>query len=366
MPLHCLGRVESCTSDYKVYFASDNFDSEEFLLNDLKKFHNVTKKNKNDVLMLLSIKLAFHKFKLSQRTPIIHLCNLFERPIDINWSENPGLPWILNGLKTKNDIRNDSESIGLVRKFWHYIKLGENTEFPDCIPSATDNKNSMEVKWIYPGTINFGEAMFAFPILQCYKSLTYRKTPLIQVFKKSENGVEMFKERFERDSLFYYVLKFPNFHKTVPAWLIDMAFDILCIQVDMAHYDDYGIPDARYMYRMFKKIKGYFINTTYRTPNGNRYKKNNGIPLESYFAPLICPVINRVILNYAILKTGGMFFYDTIFLGYGSLVTTTFPLDINGIKSMLQTFGIDLDVKCSKVTRNIDDLDLVNILNKSF
>lgn len=362
MPLHFIGCSESCNSE--------EFGSQEFLLDDLKKFHNVTKQLKTPILTFVN-KLTYNKFKISQRTPIVHLCNLFERPIDINWSENPGLPWITNGFKTRNDIRNDAKSVAAVRRFWHYIKLGENTEFPDCIPNNRDKRGLTELKWIYPATIIFGEAMFAFPLLQYYKSLTYHKTPLIQVFKSAENGPKKLKERFERDFLYYYLLEFPNFHKKVPAWLISNAVDILSLNMDYVHYDDYGLPRglprAGYMIRMFKKIKGYIINTTYRTPNGKRYKKNNGIPIESYFAPLICAVINHIIINYAILKIGCGFFFDTIFLGYGSLVTTTTPLDMDGFsKVMIESFGIELDLKCSKVTININKLDLVNMLKKSY
>lgn len=52
------------------------------------------------------------------------------------------------------------------------------------------------------------------------------------------------------------------FDKTIPPWLIRIVFDILL--ANFANIKIYGIPDTEKLFRAWKKLVNYFINTPIR------------------------------------------------------------------------------------------------------
>lgn len=47
----------------------------------------------------------------------------------------------------------------------------------------------------------------------------------------------------------YLSSDFKNFDKTVPAWLIKIAFDILLVNIDFSKYHGYGTPKPKNLLR---------------------------------------------------------------------------------------------------------------------
>lgn len=177
---------------------------------------------------------------------MLHLIDIFQKDLAI-WSEPPGLPWKNKGYKTKGDIKRDPNAIQSVRSFWHCVKNGQNYAFPFCTPfvrsCVSDNETLAEhVLWAYPATVTFGEAMFALPLIKAYEELAVLTRPIAYGFETFAGKMQYATFRFQGGRS-YIGMNFKKFDKTVPVWLIEIAFDILAINIDFSKYEYYGVPD---------------------------------------------------------------------------------------------------------------------------
>lgn len=191
----------------------------------------------------LAVDRATHAFHLPTRVPMIHLNDVFQKDLDI-WTKSPGLPWIHEGYKTKGDIKRDPEAIRRVRKYWHLVKAGHDIRPPDCLAYVRSHvcdigDSKIRAVWGYPATVLFGEAVFALPLLRAYK----RGGPIAYGYETALGGM---KKLYDRMCLYPHFtgLDFKSFDKTVPAWLIKIAFKILRLNIDFVTYEEYGTGDA--------------------------------------------------------------------------------------------------------------------------
>ncbi|XP_037949034.1 uncharacterized protein LOC119680339 [Teleopsis dalmanni] len=105
------------------------------LLKDLKEFSNETVRP-TDIRLHVAIIVTANKFLLYPSDtpfmlPMLHICDICELDLGI-WSKSAGWPWIKYGIRTIMEIRDDPERVRAVRKFWHYVKLKQEMQFPDC------------------------------------------------------------------------------------------------------------------------------------------------------------------------------------------------------------------------------------------
>ena len=253
-----------------------------------------------------------------------------------------------------------------MRKFWHFVKTGEDIKFPDCcvfIRSHTCETDDQSVRavWEYPATITFGEAVFTAPLIQAYQRLPYENVPVAYGFEIATGGMHKLKDRFCRSGLFYGRLHFSKFDKTIPAWLIRIAFDILCCNIDFVYYEKYGVANAERMILMYKRITEYFINTTIQTARGLRFRKDSGIASGSYFAQLVGSIVNCILLYYACLQTIGRMPIDSVCFGDDSFLSTSIPLSIKEVSDILErTFGVSVNLKESQVSEKIDGMKFLD------
>lgn len=302
----------------------------------------------------MAVNMTHREFSLTQPVKMIHLNDVFQLDLNI-WSSSPGLPWKELGYKTKREIRDDPDAVRRVRWFWHRIKQGEVIHAPDSCAFVRSHlvpigENKVRAVWGYPATLTFGEAMFAVPLIDAYKNVF--KPYLAYGFETGTGGFRKLWRRFAKHDKFY-CLDFKSFDKTVPAWLINHAFDILEYNIDFVHYQDYGTADARKNHRMWQYIRNYFINTPIRLCNGERYRKSQGVASGSYFTQLIDSIVNSIITNYWCLRLTGSAPADYLVLGDDSIVASNCDVDLDDIDDLVQTLGMKINLKKSMKSRSL-------------
>lgn len=311
----------------------------------------------NDPLMILAIQDAFHAFELWDPVPMIHLNDVFSKDLNI-WSSSPGLPYIKRGFTNKGQIRDDPEEVKNIRWFWHRIKRGESLSPPDACAFVRsqivqDDETKARAVWGLPAAMVFGEAVFALPLIDAYKR---GPSPIAYGFETAVGGCRKIRDKISAP--WYLGVDFKCFDKDVPAWLINVAFDILKYNIDFRHYDGHGIPKLPYSVRAFEYIRHHFINTVIRLPNGERYRKRAGIASGSYFTQLVGSIINYILIKYICLSAGVTPIGLTVF-GDDSICGLDSYLSIHKISAIVEPLGFTVNIAKSMISSSIDELSFL-------
>lgn len=305
-----------------------------------------------DPLLDEAVRRAFRAFKLPERQLLLHLNEVFQQDLPI-WSSSPGLPWIHYGYKTKGDIRRDPEAIQRVRHFWYRIKRGQNIDMPDCCAYVCSNLCKMgEAIWVYPATVTFGEAVFAIPLIRAYQK--YRM-PIAYGYETGIDGMRKIFQEFKGGTHFLRI-DFSKFEKSLPSWLLEIAFDILECNLDFTKYQDHGVPLASAMIRMWDAVKDYFINTKIRMCNGEQYMKRSGLAIGSYFTDLVDRLCKYILLTYAALKFGVTIENLLVFVEGDSIMATFEVFTPDQVQEALGPLGLTINVAKSGYSKYISNL----------
>lgn len=168
---------------------------------------------------------------------------------------------------------------------------------------------------MYPISVKVDEAQFA--------------QPLLSKFKKEKDcpfwvGKNMLKELpMYMNSLFQsyhdtdfsdpvdatvYGLDFSKFDSSLPAWLIELGFDVLeaCIDFESPISKKHAeVKPSRYEIIKRRKswefIRRYFVKTPILFQDGCLYLKSRGVPSGSYFTSMIDSVCNEIMTKYSSL-----------------------------------------------------------------
>ncbi|KFB47171.1 RNA-dependent RNA polymerase-like protein [Anopheles sinensis] len=263
------------------------------------EFNDTRERPTSDLLMDFAISFAAKAFRLPERQQMLHLCDVFREDLPI-WNSSPGLNWIEKGYGTIREIRDNPQAQNELRAFWYHFKRGKQSEPPDTyayVESQLGSEGQIRVKWGYSATITLAEAMFAVPIIEAYRKFP---TPIAFGFA---NGAGVKKKLFNTLHGSHYVsLKFENFQRTLPTWLILVAFDVIAFNIDFVHYRGGGIPNTKSMIKMYEFLTEYSIHTPVRLSNGERYQKHSGLASGSYFTELIESICNHILVKYAAIK----------------------------------------------------------------
>lgn len=241
-----------------------------------------------------------------------------------------------------------------ILKFFFRIKFGyQRISPPDCAAYlrshlVEDEVDKVRAVWGYPATIGLQEACFALPLIAAYKSGKY---PLAYGYETATGGHIRIQSRFCGYHSFLSS-DYKSFDKTVPAWLIRIAFDILLLGLDFTRYDQQGVPDAEALYKVWKYLIDYFINTPIRLCTGERYKKKAGIASGSYFTQLIGSIVNWIVTTYALRKCGAEI-KDLIVLGDDSLVGLTQSVNLESFAYFVGKCGMILNTEKTQMTANL-------------
>nr|APG78330.1 RdRp [Hubei partiti-like virus 45] len=320
---------------------------------DLFEFFNDTTEP-DSPLFRLAIHDARDAFHLKSKVRMLHLKEVFEQPLEI-WSRSPGLPWRDLGYKTKDDVRRDPHAILKVRKFWHLVKHNDAIDPPDScafVRAHVVQRPELKVRavWGYPATVTFGEAVFALPLIRAYQR---GGSPIAYGFETGAAGFSKLRSVLKGNS--YCGIDFSKFDKTVPSWLIRLAFYILADNIDFKNYEGYGVAEPTCMWRMYEYIMDYFVNTTIRLANGDRWQKSSGIASGSYFTQLIGSVCNYILLRWFCYEAGVTVDGILVF-GDDSLLATRTPIDLDVFASMAEKVGMHINLEKSGVSQFLDRL----------
>lgn len=159
---------------------------------------------------------------------------------------------------------------------------------PDCLAYVRshicdEGETKVRAVWGYPATLIFIEAMFAIPLIEAYERMDSRLSPMAYGMETALGGARRIYFRFNGTGSYYVGLNVKKFDKTVPAWLVTVAFDILMCNLVFYKYRDYGFADMRKTLFLFYFVRDYFMNAKIRLADGRRYRKSSGIASGSYF-----------------------------------------------------------------------------------
>lgn len=298
-------------------------------------------------------------FQLPQPVKMFHLNDIFEKDLSI-WDSSPGLPWIFKGIKSKAELR-DPEIRQSIRRFWHMVKYNRRPKAPDCLAHvrshiAAIGEEKIRGVWGYPATLTMGEAVFALPLIRAYK--TKARKMIAYGYEPFNGGFKILHGRFVGRK-FYHGLDFKSFDKTVPAELIDFAFDILLDNLDLGEYDQFGVADAERMKIMYDYIRDYFIKTPIRLCNGERYQKRAGVASGSYFTQLVDSVVNAILINWVSLSYSGYPPVDYVTMGDDSVISFNHEIPLDYIQRLVSSIGMNINMSKSEITRSLAELKFI-------
>jgi len=303
----------------------------------------------------LAVKEAYDAFRLPHPVKMLHLNDVFKMESDI-WTSSPGLPWKELGYQRKCDVRDDIDAVNKVRKFWHFVKHGSPVSPPDCCAFVRSHvvpygESKVRAVWGYPATLTFGEAVFAKPLIEAYMQL--RTSPIAYGYETAKRGTaKLFREISSYSS--FAAIDFKKFDKTVPAWLINIAFDILARNIDFVYYRDRGIARFDDMIRMYRYIQRYFIYTPIRLCNGERYRKFCGIASGSFFTQLIGSIVNFIVITWCCKKYNISTFIRV--LGDDSILAANCDLSVVDFNKWIEMLGMRVNKEKTVITSDINDL----------
>nr|QXV86515.1 RNA-dependent RNA polymerase [Partitiviridae sp.] len=306
-----------------------------------------------------AITSAVNAFRFPEKRAPFHLRDVFSLPLECRKS-SPGIPW-RDYFKTRGEVMDDVACQNSIRWFWHRIKNGELISSPDCCVlyrahiMAEDGSPKIRAVYGYPTTITLCEAQFALPLIQGYQD---HVTPIAYKYDMCLGGaMKLRRELLSYDS--YGCFDFSKFDKTVSAQLIDAAFSILFMNIDFTKYLGSGIPDSVRLVRAWDYLVDYFKNTTMRLSNGERYKKDAGVPSGSYFTQLVDSIVNYIIITYCWFEVYGKApAYIKVF-GDDSVVADDVDIRLYAVAEIVGKLGMILNIQKSIVTKNIDKVEFL-------
>lgn len=216
---------------------------------DVRRYGGSSMPRFDDPLLDQVISDTFFKFRLSHRVKPIHLNDIPLQELD-NWGSSPVLPWKNYGYKTKAEVARDPDAFRSIRRLWHLVKEGKQVSLPDCAayvrPHLVERgETKVRAVWGYPCSVSFQEACFALPLIEAYKT---GSSPMAYGFETARGGCRKIFHRFAKYRNFVSS-DYKNFDKTIPVWLVRVAFDILAANIDWTEYQDWGTPDAEKLWR---------------------------------------------------------------------------------------------------------------------
>ena len=245
-------------------------------------------------------------FKLPVKGQPLHLNNLKLDAVKstLPMTNSPGLPYTDEEVHKKGDILDDGEMFDKLRS---QIRTIKTTKRKASVPPALVSIRNHVVPADAPDKVR---GVYGYPMMM-WAIETLMFWDLIQKFKVCPTsygiGITPLKGgglAKYADSYFKLMTDFSSFDKTVGAFLIREAFDILEDNIDFGHYRFGGIPDMGAQFRLFDLCVDYFINTPLVLPTGEGFQKCGGVPSGSVVTNLIDSIVNALVTVYVTTELG--------------------------------------------------------------
>lgn len=241
---------------------------------------------------------------------------------DFPRTKSPGLPYKLEGAKTKQQAVDEFQAVERSRVMWHQISYGKPVQLPDVclyaraqVCSVTENK--IRATWGYPLDVYLEEARFFYPVLD-YVSSKECALPIAYGLEMATGGMEhVFSASLCNEK--YVMTDWSRFDKTIPPWLIRDAFFLVSELIDFGHVLDsenkiWRVRSWRSAKR-WKRMVDYFVQTPIRTSKGERFEITGGVPSGSCWTNIIDTIINILVTRYLSYAQQGRFPDAEIYLG---------------------------------------------------
>lgn len=256
-----------------------------------------------------------------------------------------GLPYKLQGYKTKREALADPRVMNEIRKEWYAIERYEQVELPDvaCYARAqicTRDKNKVRATWGYPLTLYLTEGQYFYPLLECLKA---KDTPTIAYgVEIGTGGMTYVNEMIKNCKGNILVGDWRRFDKTVPAWLIRDAFKIVARHIDWTKVQDaegkiWPVRESKSKVR-FRRVVDYFINTPIQLSSGERFIKHGGVPSGSCFTNIIDGIVNAIVTRYVVYNLTGSLPLDDLYLGDDIVAVTESGLNLEAFAEIAKEF----------------------------
>lgn len=107
----------------------------------------------------------------------------------------------------------------------------------------------------------------------------------------------------ESNSLTAFGLDWKTFDANMPAWLLDICFDVLEKMID---FSTMTVRDERINFtddkaseykRAFNFVRQNFIHTKIMLPDGTVLRKDQGVPSGSYFTQIVGSLANLILIR---------------------------------------------------------------------
>jgi hypothetical protein len=282
--------------------------------------------------------------------------------------------WTLNGASSagfsfpnrkKCEVMEEIEDLG--NYMLHCIRDGLHVYVPPTKIAFRGHLSPIdELKvrsvWNYPAEITMIESIFSTDIYQYHKGNTF--SPMFygsDSIKRLTDRLSVTIEQHEEASI-----DFKGFDYDVPAWLINICFNILKEGFGdfRGRCDNYGNvkPSAKegpeQSSRVFEFVRSYFIRTRIMLQDGTILKKCNGVPSGSQFTQLIDSMVNYIMIT-ALTHYRQCYIKDLKVLGDDSHFVfrkKTFDLDLFTLDAK-RFFGMTVHPKKCKLHKCAPSLD---------
>lgn len=329
---------------------------------DVSRYKNSTPSLVKEPAMERAIRDAIKAFAVPHVHPI-HLNDVLHMPMDTD-SSNPGLPWNLKRFRNKKQVRKNPECRKSIRWYAHNIKTEKPVPLTDCCAFlrahlCEKGESKTRAVWGFPYTISAIESMFALPLIRAYKE---NETPIAYGYEIGKGGLRRIANILHGEH--YVAIDFKSFDKTIPSWLIRVAFDVLATNLDFSLYEGTGIPHADGLYRLWTFIVEYFIHTPIRFCDGTRVTKHSGVASGSYFTQLVDSIINFIVLKYVSYKLHFQIAGIKV-LGDDSIFGCDAFVSLDDVQNIVQELGMSINFRKSQVQRYLTGMTFLGFIYQS-
>lgn len=344
------------------------------LLDDLLEYKVVRPPRQHQPSYYMALESVRKDMDIGMATVIPLTTGAIAQHPDVPKSKSPGLPYKLEGYRTKGEALSDPSVLKRIRQLWYDIEANKPVELPDVCCFARSQitgreKNKVRATWGYPLDVYTAEAQWFYPYLDKIKNV---KNPIIAYGLEMANGGMTFINKMAETYPSSPILMgdWKKFDKTIPPWLIRDAFRIIEESIDKEHVMDstghiWKVRPWR-SNRRWRKMISYFIDTPIRMSDGKRFIKHGGVPSGSCWTNIIDSIVNAIVMRYLIYETTGSLPLADCYMGDDSIAVISKPIVMEDFAEMaLKEFGMVLNIEKSCLTMDRLCIYFLGYFNKS-
>lgn len=346
--------------------------SKQALEEDLMKYDRVYVPRVKDPVYELALESV--RREMTPETPLIPLTlGGVEHHPDLTKNRSPGLPWKLQGYRTKAEVLAKPENVATWHRKWDNIgRARKNVHLPDTAlflraQVARQGKEKIRAVWGFPLDVIVEEGRTFFPYLQWLKK---ERTPVAYGIEIATGGMRYVDDMLRDFPNSQYIIgDWSEFDKTVPAWLIKDAFSIVMNSFDFTKVEDstgliWPVNETQSI-RRAKRVIRYFVNTPIRLNDGRRFMKTGGVPSGSMFTNIIDSLINMIVMRYTLYHTTGRMPQAELYLGDDSVLVADGIINLDDMADVAeQAFGMKLNRQKSYVTTKTHNVHFIGYYNR--